>query len=143
MTCRTEWFYIMSEENLKKFINLFNKTGFGIILTSSENQPHAAISKDIKLTKDNKLTISSWFCLTTLKNVRKNPRLSIAVWDESTDKGFQVLGFSEKINDIKMLDGIIPDDNGGELPNTEREIIMNVEYILEMKHSAHTDQPIK
>jgi hypothetical protein len=43
------------------------------------------------------------------KRVQENPRLTIVIWDAQNDKGYQLIGESEKVQDLAIMNGFSPD----------------------------------
>jgi hypothetical protein len=132
----------MNTKILKEIVNLANKNGFTFIATSNKSGlPHVAAARKLEIADEGKLSVKEWFCPGTVENLNENPQLSVVVWDNLKDTGFQVLGISEGIKDIAYLDGYSPElDVKHSVPVVEREISIKVNTILEFKQAPHTDK---
>ena len=101
--------------------------------------PHVAVAGELALLKGREVAVSSWFCPATLTNLQANRHIAIVVWDRSTDTGYQVIGESEKIEDMVMMDGYTPSAKQEPLPQVERRIIVRALKVIDFTHALHTD----
>src|SRR3990167_8151468 len=98
----------MKKELLKKAVILSQRLGYVFISTAdAKSLPHLTVAARINLTPGGKLTVSSWFCPGTVANLKVNPHVGVIVWDRDTDMGYQILGKSEKMKELAMLDGYV------------------------------------
>lgn len=100
--------------------------------------PHLAIAERITLERENTVGVTAWFCPQTADNVDENKNVSLVVWDEQRDAGFQLIGEVMQVLDLAMLDGFIP----GEIepvPQVERKLVVRVNQILTFSHAHHSD----
>ncbi len=132
----------MKAETIKRAVELGTRVGYVFIATAdSEGLPHMAASRKIAAEREGIISIREWFCPGTLANIRKNPRLSVVVWDQENDVGYQILGNSEKIEDLYMMNGLAPDAETQEnpFPQVERKILIAVNKIVRFCHAPHSD----
>jgi Pyridoxamine 5'-phosphate oxidase len=100
--------------------------------------PHLAIAERIALEGEDTVGVTGWFCPRTAENVDENARVSLVVWDERRDAGFQLIGEVTQVLDLAMLDGFIPDETET-VPRVERKLVVRVNHILTFSHSHHSD----
>ena len=118
----------------KNLIHIFVAT------TDSEGMPHVAVAAKIVLASENQVAVQEWFCPGTVQNVSENPSIAIVVWDAENDKGYQLLGVTENIKELAVLDGYAQGiDDKIQLPQVERQLLIRVNRILEFTHRPHTD----
>jgi len=131
----------MSKATIKQAVKLGSMMRYALLATADgEGLPHVAVSRKITLEADGGIGISEWFCPGTLANLQINPRVSIVVWDRQKDSGYQILGISERIEDLSMMDGFSPDlEKGAPLPQVERKIYVHVDKVIHFSHAPHTD----
>lgn len=111
-----------------------------VATTDSEGMPHVAAAAKIVLASENHVAVQEWFCPGTVRNVSENPSVAIVVWDAENDKGYQLLGVTENIKELAVLDGYAPGiDDETQLPQIERQLLIRVNRILEFTHRPHTD----
>ena len=124
-----------------KAVALGNELGHIFVATSdAKGLPHLAASGKISLEENGQIGVSEWFCPGTLSNIQVNPRMSIVVWDPKTDKGFQMLGNCEKVEDMSVMDGFLPQGaHNKPLPQVERKIWVQIDKIVHFSHAPHSD----
>jgi hypothetical protein len=55
--------------------------------------------------------------------------------------GFQLLGETEKVEDLAMMDGYVAEEEKGPpLPRIKRQLTMRVEKIIDFRHAPHSDK---
>lgn len=131
----------MKQEVLEQAVILGRRLGRVLVATAGKNGlPHIAASSRIDPVGDDCVSISEWFCPGTLSNLQVNPKVSIVIWDPQSDTGFQLLGRSQEVQDIAMMDGLQPsDEKTAPFPQVERKILVKVERILHFSHAPHND----
>jgi len=131
----------MKKETLKNAVKLGSRMKYALLATAdSDGLPHVAAARKITVEPDGDIGVSEWFCPGTLSNLQVNPRLSIVVWDPIKDTGYQVLGISEKVVDLSMMNGYSQDkEKDRPLPQVERKIHVHVERIIHFSHGPHSD----
>ena len=131
----------MNREILKKAVRLSENVGYIFLATADrKGAPHVACAKKMELVSNDQIAVTEWFCPDTVRNLNENTHLAVIVWDKQTDKGYQLLGKSLKVEDIAMLDGYVPQaENKKPLPQVERKLSVKIDKILEFKHAPHSD----
>jgi len=133
----------MNPEVLKKAIDLAAKTNCLFIATAdSAGLPHIAAAGKIHLTEENKIEVTQWFCPQTMANLQTNKHVSIVLWDNTKDTGFQVIGTSEKIQDTAILDGYAPAQESEPMPQVERQLLIKPGKIIDFTLTDHSDREI-
>ncbi|MEW5804516.1 MAG: pyridoxamine 5'-phosphate oxidase family protein [bacterium] len=129
-----------SIEQVKKFI--LEQSSLAIIGTADqEGFPHLAMERGVRWVREKTVEFESWFCETTVKNLRENPKVSVAIFDQKTQKGYQLLGRIESIHEGAILDGYIPGEKPGEqdIPSQAYRIDIAIEKILFFSSGPHSD----
>jgi len=126
---------------LKKAIQFYEKSGYGFLATASaEGLPHIACVGKIDLISPDSIAITEWFCPRTVRNLSKNPSLSLVLWDQSDDRGYQLLGTSQRQEDTALLNGYsVEEETRPPLPQVEWKLLMSVNKVLEFTHAPHND----
>jgi uncharacterized protein len=131
----------MKVETLQAAVDLAKSLKHVFVATTDyEGVPHVAAAAKVVLASENHVDVQEWFCPRTVRNVSENPFVSIVVWDAENDKGYQLLGVTENIKELAVLDGYVPGiDDQTPLPQVERQLLIRVYRILEFTHRPHTD----
>ncbi len=131
----------MDAKTIKKAVAMGKRLGTVLVATAdASGLPHVAVAGKIRLSAEGSLTLSAWFCPGTLTNLKVNPRLALVIWDPRTDTGYQLLGESQKVEDLAILNGYAPEVEGSSpIPQVERELVLRVDKILEFRHAPHSD----
>jgi uncharacterized protein len=131
----------MRRDPIKEAVKLGSRMKYAMIATAdADGLPHVAASRKITAESGGGIGVSDWFCPGTLANLQVNPRVSIVVWDPDKDSGYQILGISEKIADISMMDGYSHNlEKGPPLPQVERKIHVHVDRVIHFSHAPHSD----
>jgi hypothetical protein len=128
-------------EHVKEFI-----TRISVIYVATADRhglPHMAAVQGLTLVDDERLSFTSWFCAKTVANVRESPHVALTVWDPAQNRGYQLLGSIEKVEDLAVLDGYVPDvEKGGKIPQVQRRLLMRVDRILDFRCGPHSDAAI-
>lgn len=73
-------------------------------------------------------------------NLHANPHVSVIVWDETTDTGYQLLGEMEHMTDIGIIDGYTPQmKNMRPMPQVESQLVIQVNKVTDFKRAPHSD----
>lgn len=134
----------MKREIIEKAVALGSQLGHVLIATADDKGwPHVAVSRMIDLTSDGLLAVSEWFCPGTLSNLQANPGISLVVWDPLTDTGYQIIGVSEKVEDVAMMDGYPgateETEKQAPLPQVERRILVRIQKVIPFSRAPHRD----
>ena len=132
----------MNEEKIKEAVLLAQQVGHIFLATSNPNgMPHITVAGKLESIRTGHVAVTEWFCPGTASNLRTNKHISIVVWDKETDTGYQLLGRWDKINDMEILDGFIPEmELEPPLPQVEKQLLIKVEKILDFKIAPHSDK---
>lgn len=80
-----------------------------VATADSKGLPHVApADKMTLLLEEKKVTVEAWFCRGTVANLQSNRQIALVTWDSEADKGYQVLGVTEGVEDTALLDGLAP-----------------------------------
>ena len=131
----------MRPDILETAVNLTEKVKYILIASSdSKGLPHVAVAGEVTFVSGDHIIVKGWFCPGTVANLQENNLIALVVWDAHTDKGYQLLGEAEKVEDLAMLDGYAPViEDKSPLPQVERQLVMRVDKIIEFKHAPHSD----
>jgi len=131
----------MKTDKLELAVDLAAETGTVFVATADDKaMPHIAGAGKIELIEKDCLAVTEWFCPRTVDNLQKNRKVSIVVWDKSSDAGFQLLGQLQKIEDMRVLDGYVPALEGRPpLPQIEKRLIVRIDKISDFKLGPHSD----
>jgi predicted pyridoxine 5'-phosphate oxidase superfamily flavin-nucleotide-binding protein len=128
------------QERLKQVLALAATTVL-VATADDEGRPHVAVAGKIEALADGRVAVSEWFCPGTVSNLRKNPRISVVVWDPVGDAGYQFMGQVEEVEELAFLNGYLPEEEGARpLPQTRRRLTVRVTGILLFSRAPHTDE---
>ena len=86
------------------------------------------------------MAVSAWFCPGTLANLNQNRLISLIVWDEAADCGFQLLGQVDSIGEKAVMNGYLPDsEHLAPLPQVEKILEVAVDKVIAFSHAPHSD----
>ena len=130
----------MNDEALERAVQLGTRAG-GIFIATADSKglPHVAVSGRIQREGEGRIAVTEWFCPGTLSNLQDNPRISLVVWDPETDAGYQILGRSEGIEDVAMIDGLVNEKGDSPIPQVERKIRVIMDRIIRFSRAPHSD----
>jgi len=131
----------MNSEILKKAVRLGEELGHVFVATAdTAGLPHVAAAGKISLESEDRVAVMEWFCPRTVANLKVNRRVSIVVWNQKSDMGFQLLGKCEKVEEVCMMNGYLPGlEDQKPLPQVERKLIVQIEKITDFRHAPHSD----
>ena len=126
---------------LEKAAKLAEKVGYVLIATAdNEGWPHVAAARLLKLKENGRIDVREWFCPGTMSNLNANRRVSVVVWESASDTGYQLLGETEHMMDIGILDGYTPNmEQKWPIPQVESELVIRVSKITDFKRAPHSD----
>jgi hypothetical protein len=133
----------VNREILKEVVLLAKNIGHVLIATADvKGLPHIAAAGRINLTsEEGSVVVEDWFCPGTMANLQANRNTALIIWDPKMDKGYQLLGKTEKVEDTAMMDGYSPDsEDKPALPQVERRLLIRVNKVMAFRRSPHTDQ---
>jgi len=121
----------MISKGLKKFIEA---NVMGLATIGKNGKPHNIAVACVKV-EGNNLVISNAHIKESVKNIEKNPNVSLAVWNKEWEKacvGFEIIGQAKNHTKGKWLDYVknIPDNKGYAIKSA---IVIKVLKIKELK----------
>ena len=131
----------MNPKRLAEAVELAARVGHVFLTTADPSgKPHLGAARRLSPGGENRVVVSDWLCPETLNNLKDNPLISLVAWDVAADQGFQLLGKLRKMEDLEMMNGYSPDlAKKDPLPQVYRELLVQVEQILEFKIAPHSD----
>ncbi len=131
----------MNVELLREAEQLAAKVGYAFVATAdARGWPHVAAAGKLVLTPERHVVVTEWSCPGTMANLQTNPRLSLVVWDPSSDAGYQLVGELEDIRDLGVRDGYAPKvESSTPVPRVERQLLVHIDRVLEFSRAPHTD----
>lgn len=135
----------MAGEIINEAIRLAKQNGHLLVATAdAQGLPHIATAAEVFALDENRVQVRYWFCPHTLSNLSANPKVSLVVWDSRHDRGYQLVGAVEKVEEDAVLDGFAAEElEQPPIPQVERSLIVAVERVLEFKHAPHNDLEIQ
>ncbi len=135
----------MDKSTLEKVIRFAEKTDHFLLATvAPDGRPHIAAAGELSLNSDGLIEVAAWFCHTTVANLQENSHISLVVWNQTKDNGYQLLGVAEKIEEIAMMDGYVPEvEEKISFPQIERKLIIRIDQILDFSQTGQSDREIQ
>ena len=101
-------------EGIKKMIE---ENALGLATLNENNEPHNIAIGYVKVVSKNQLLISDNYIEETIKNIKSNPKVSLAVWAKNWKEnciGYELRGEAEYFTSGKWVDEIrkIPENMG-------------------------------
>ena len=130
----------MKPESLNAAVELAEKLEHVFVATAdSSGMPHVAAAAKLNQTSKDHVAVTAWFCPGTVANLSENRRISMVVWDAPSDKGYQLLGLVEKIEEIAMMNGYSPEaDKYPPMPQVENRLLVRVDKVIVFSHAPHS-----
>ncbi len=133
----------MDPEALVEAVGVSRQVGHVFLATADrQGLPHITPGENLTLMPaESRISAEAWFCPQTVANLEANPLISLVAWDFDADRGYQLLGRAEKVEDISILNGYAP---GSEtpVPQGKKRLTIRVEKILSFRHAPHTDREL-
>ncbi len=131
----------MKPESLNTAVELAEKLKHVFVATADPSgMPHVAAAAKLNQMSKDHVTVTAWFCPGTIANLNKNRRISMVVWDAPSDKGYQLLGEVEKVEEIAMMNGYSPEtDKLPPIPQVENRLLVRVDKVIVFSHAPHSD----
>lgn len=131
----------MKPESLTIAIELAKKLEHVFVATvDPSGMPHVATAGKLSQTSEAQVTVAAWFCPGTLANLKKNRKISLVMWDAPSDRGYQLLGKVEKVEEIAMMNGYSPEaDKYPPMPQVENRLLVRVNKVIAFSHAPHSD----
>lgn len=130
----------MNESALAEAIKLAQEHPVFVATASLSGTPHLACAGTLNQTEEGDLEVTEWFCPSTVENLAENRRVSLTVWDKEADRGYQIIGKVQRVEELGVLDGFSPEEEAaGPVPQERRGFVVRVEKILDFSLAPHTD----
>jgi hypothetical protein len=131
----------MNPLTLREAVGLAVKMEYLLIGTANrKHEPHIAVATTINHVDDIHVAVSAWFCPTTVINLFENPSVSLVIWDQEGDTGYQLIGASEGVENMAVLGCWTPEiDKQMPVPQIERRVLVRVDRIIDFRHAPHND----
>lgn len=131
----------MKSELVDSAVKLAKKLKHVFVTTAdSSGMPHVATAGKLSKISDGQVTVAAWFCPGTLANLKTNRRISLVVWDAPLDRGYQLLGLVEKVEEIAMMNGYSPEaDKYPPMPQVENKLFVRVDKAIIFSNAPHSD----
>ncbi len=132
----------MDEEKLRKIERMSNADALTLIATAdSEGHPHMTAAHGLHVGPGRRVEIIDWFCPGSVHNIRENSHVSIVVWDQNEDRGYQLHGEVEKVAQQGVLDGYSPQtENRPPEPQIRRQVTVHLTHATEFRREPHIDR---
>ena len=112
-----------------------------VATTDSNGIPHIAIEKSPEI-NDGTLEFNSWFCHRTVENLNENPKITISIWNEEQQEGFQIEGKRDELEEIAMLNGYQEKEEGSDYPQIEYRLTIEPQKIIDFAPGPHKDKEV-
>lgn len=131
----------MKSATLDKAVALSRELEHVLIATSDvRGTPHLAAAQSLAREPDDVVSVVSWYCPGTIRNLTENPQVAIVAWDRSRDIGYQLIGRVENVRDLAIMNGFALEIEGqSPLPEIEKQLFVRVERIVSFHAAAHAD----
>ena len=130
----------MDQRLLEQATQMANRIGHIFVATAdSDKRPHLAVARRMVLKEPERVAVQEWFCPGTMENLQMNSHVSLVIWDENIDRGFQLIGDTERISDVGVLDGYFPQEHNRTIPQTDYQLLIKVTKVIDFTRSPHSD----
>jgi general stress protein 26 len=132
----------MDQEKLKTIERMSNTDSLTLMATAdAHGHPHVTAAHGMHMRPNRRVELTDWFCPGTVHNVRENSHVSIIIWDQRQDRGYQLQGEVENIAQQGVMDGYSPQtDNRPPAPQIRRRIIVALTRASEFRREPHIDR---
>lgn len=101
---------------------------------------HIAAAGKVRAEGENRLTITEWFCPTTVANLSKNPKVCLVVYNQAYDRGFQLIGEVQNMQDVSIMNGYSSQHTfEPPLPQVERKLTILIGKVFDFGLGPHSD----
>jgi uncharacterized protein len=131
----------VKKETLDKAVALARTLDHVLVATSDScGVPHLAAAQTIASVSHDQISITSWYCPGTLKNLEENGNMAIVVWSKAAGTGYQLVGRVVGVKDRAIMNGFAPAiEDRDPLPEIEKEFLVRVDRIVSFHPAAHSD----
>lgn len=114
-----------------------------VATVGADGEPHLALGSGPRMLDPDHLVFENWFCRTTLGNLSRDPRVTVAVVQQESGTGCQLFGRVVYGFDAAILDGLAPEMEPPGEPQTLTRLVVRVERVLSFCRGIDTDQPLE
>lgn len=119
------------------------KEGMILIATAdTEGLPHLASAGSLSVLSPDRVRVRYWFCPQTLANLARNRGITVVFWRPEQDRGYQLAGQVEKVEETVMLDGLAPREENEAIPQSEQELLIRVHKVTVFSYAPHGDREV-
>jgi general stress protein 26 len=113
-----------------------------VATANREGIPHIAASEGMTFVDGDQVVFTAWLCIKTVENLRENPRLSLAVLNPESRKGYQLWGEMERIERGAILDGfsLEKEQEWISYPQAEHQLFIRIRGISHFTSGVHSDE---
>lgn len=130
------------QDKVQDAVALAAEVGHVFVATaSSDGLPHLAAAGSMSLDDAGLVRVSEWFCPGTMANLAENRRVALVAWDRESDRGYQLLGRVAEVEELAVVDGYAGRAADEIPPQVERELVIDVERVLDFSQGPHSDRP--
>lgn len=133
----------MLSDEIKKAEHMARVVGYVFVVTCDDMyQPHMCIAGRLEVVEDRCISLTEWFCPGTVANIQQNKNISVVSWDSTVDHGYQLIGKVRKSIDVGILDGYAGASEMDNIPQIEKQLLIDVEKAMAFKKQPHTDKEL-
>lgn len=127
--------------SLDRAVETAKMIGYVYLTTADRTaRPHMCIVQPLDLDQAGRLALMAWFCQNTLQNLQENPKVSVVVWDQFKDTGYQLSGTVDDMEAMVELDGYAAGlEEKRRYPQVEWKVLVRVEHVLNFQKAPHID----
>lgn len=128
-------------DSLMQAIEMAKKVGYVFLTTANGMaRPHLSIVQPVHIDQKNRLKLTAWLCQDALNNLEENPKVSVVVWDQIQDTGYQLSGVLDNIEQAAELDGYAAGlEVKKHFPQIEWNLYVQIDKILNFQKAPHVD----
>lgn len=121
-----------TEKKIEKAVALGKRLQQVFIATADKNGlSHIAAAGDISREDDRRVTVAACYCPRTVDNLHHNRMISIVVWEPLADRGYQLSGQVEQIEESAEPDGYASKLKAkASLLKKERKLVVHVDRVM-------------
>lgn len=133
----------MNGETMSKVLRLAEKAGRVFIATADgDSIPHIAVAKRMQPSSGDTVSITEWFCPETISNLSINRNVSLVVWDDTHDEGYQCIGEMKAVIESGMLDGYSPIEERSPVQQILHSLSIKLSAVIPFSLAAHVEKEL-
>lgn len=129
-------------KKIEKAVALGKKLQQVFVATADKNGlSHIAAAGDISREEDRRVTVAACYCPRTVDNLHHNRMISIVVWEPLADRGYQLSGEVEQIEESAEPDGYAPKLKAkASLSKKECKLVVHVDRVIPFSQGPRSFQ---